>query len=61
MNASPTARPVGTATTAAITTNREWSSIPVTILHRAPVGQRHAADDVEPPQVHQLRALPAPA
>jgi hypothetical protein len=32
-NAAQTARPVGRATTAASTQNRDWSSTPVTTLH----------------------------
>ncbi len=35
-NARHTARPVARRTTFAITTKREWSSMPVTTLHSAP-------------------------
>jgi len=43
VNAEHTARAVARATTAAMTQNREWSSIPVMILHSRPSARNKLA------------------
>ena len=57
-SASHVGRAVARATTCAQTTNREWSSMPDTILACDPSSSPDADDDVHLPQFHRPRLLP---
>jgi hypothetical protein len=60
VSASHTGRAVARRTTDAQTTNREWSSMPVTTFTSLPSDRVHAAHHVHLPQLHRPAPLPPP-